>query len=302
MNFLYEKQFNILKSHIDTKSENQKSSHWKQHTKNFQILEDGAIDGIYGFGCTSKNTFFKSTVHIILQRLIFKNKIFKSPWYKFSKKMSQAQDRVLDLDSLRHVFTLDFLDSVLLSKKKLNNVCIIGDGMTNFVSPSLKSNHFKKIISVNLVEVLLSDLMLLNKERELKNNEIGIALTDKDLSSMLVDTETRLICIAAQNAEIISNMGIELFVNIASFQEMNEALIDNYFKIIKSNNAYLYSCNRKYKELIGGEILEFSNYPWGDPQIIIDDICPWHQKYYNVWKFPFVHKYQTVLHRLVNYS
>ena len=40
--------------------------------------------------------------------------------------------------------------------------------------------------------------------------------------------------------------------------------IENYFRIIKTNNALFYCCNREYKKLVGGEESYFENYPWGN--------------------------------------
>jgi len=174
--------------------------------------------------------------------------------------------------------------------------------MTNFVSPSLRSKLFKKVISVNLVEVLLNDLFLLEKEGSLKEHEVGIAITNEELLRLLADSEIHLILVPAFKAPMLSNQGIELFVNIASFQEMTNENIANYFQIIKSNNSYFYCCNRKYKKLYGGEVLEFMQYPWGNPRMIIDERCPWHQTYYDK-KFPFFFQYDgAIMHRLVKYN
>ena len=61
--------------------------------------------------------------------------------------------------------------------------------------------------------------------------------------------------------------------------------------------------NRKHKELPDGEIIEFEKYPWGNPEsIIIDELCPWCQRYYGQ-KFPFIFKLDGVIqHRLVKYQ
>ena len=61
--------------------------------------------------------------------------------------------------------------------------------------------------------------------------------------------------------------------------------------------------NRKHKELPDGEIIEFEKYPWGNPEsIIIDELCPWCQRYYGQ-KFPFIFKFDGVVqHRLVKYQ
>ena len=98
------------------------------------------------------------------QKRLSGHKIFSSPWHKLFTDVTRSQGRIIDIDALRHIFTFDLIDRYVLENIKVNNVCVIGDGMTNFVSPSLRSKLFKKVISVNLVEVLLNDLFLLERE------------------------------------------------------------------------------------------------------------------------------------------
>ena len=45
---------------------------------------------------------------------------------------------------------------------------------------------------------------------------------------------------------------IDLFINIASFQEMEPDILSNYFEIISSNKSILYHCNRHAKTLSEG--------------------------------------------------
>ena len=98
------------------------------------------------------------------------------------------------------------------------------------------------------------------------------------------------------------NKDIDLFVNIASFQEMTIDEIENYFRIIKSNNPLFYCCNREYKKLVGGEELYFDSYPWGNITKKFNEDCPWHQKLYQV-KYPFIKKYDgNIKHCLIDYS
>ena len=65
---------------------------------------------------------------------------------------------------------------------------------------------------------------------------------------------------------------------MVSFQEMTSKEIDNYFEIIKENKSLLYTCNREYKKLYGGEELIFKNYQQGNGKKIFYENCFWHQK------------------------
>ena len=71
---------------------------------------------------------------------------------------------------------------------------------------------------------------------------------------------------------------------------------------LKSNNSYLYCCNREKKILPDGETVEFRKYPFGNPTIIVEEECPWTSKYYDYHKYPFIFKYETTLHTLVKYN
>jgi hypothetical protein len=162
---------------------------------------------------------------------------------------------------LRHVYSFICLERFgLIDKDKI--ACVIGDGQANFVSLALKTDSFRKVISINLTEVLLSNLDLL-EPLAFKAGEIGIASTHFELINMLKQPNLRLVIIRAADAGIVSDAGIDLFVNIASFLEMNAELVKQYFDLIKSNSSWLYCCNREHKTLYGGEVLEFDSYPWG---------------------------------------
>ena len=90
-------------------------------------------------------------------------------------------------------------------------------------------------------------------------------------------------------------------------QEMNISDIENYFedlRIISSRRELIfYCCNREEKKLQDGTVTRFSNYPWQkDDQIMVDELCPWHQQYYTVMP-PFYRAYNgPIRHRLVNLS
>ena len=91
--------------------------------------------------------------------------------------------------------------------------------------------------------------------------------------------------IEANNASILINKPIDLFLNIASFGEMNLNIISNYFKIIKSTltGSYLYSCNREEKRLPDGTLIRLKDYPWeGFTKKVLDEESPWNLNYYRL--------------------
>ncbi|MDC3047537.1 hypothetical protein OA165_04515 [Prochlorococcus sp. AH-736-A21] len=299
--------YNNLINEISLNQDN-KSSYWKFHTKECEVKNKKTIKGITaGYGVKSlRIPLISNKLHKYIQKKIFRDihNCWNSRYYSHAKQVCALQNRSLDNDMLRHIFTFNCLFEQRLEKNRINRICSIGDGQTNFISLALLSKNFKKVISVNLPEIHLSDLNLISKLQMHPELRITICDSEKDLEKKLQDQHKRLILITARNQSIMQNKGIQLFANIASFMEMREDTISDYFKTIVSNKAYFYCCNREIKELPGGEILEFEKYPWGNPNIIFNEDCPWHQEYYYLFKglIPLKGKYDgNFIHRLVKY-
>ena len=83
----------------------------------------------------------------------------------------------------------------------------------------------------------------------------------------------KIILIPSSLKKILIGKKINLFVNLVSFQEMTSKEIDNYFEIIKENKSLLYTCNREYKKLYGGEELYFQKLSLGKWKKIFYENC-----------------------------
>ena len=276
-----------------SKSDNQKSSCWKHE------LDGADYYNIYlniGFGGYTKIKLHKIPIHFLFQRLIFGNKIFKTKEYHVFKKMCYLQNRQLDVDVIRHIFNFNLLNKHNLLK---NNICLIGDGKANFVGGLLVMNKKDiKIFSINLTEVLIHDYLMIRNINLIDDESIIVVKNEKDLDT----PNKKLFLIDASNSHLLKNKNINLFVNLSSMQEMRPEIVEDYFQIIKSNSAYFYCENRKYKKLIGGEELIFSQYPWGNCRTILSGDCPWHERCYSS-KPPFIGKMDgPYKHALVKYS
>ena len=272
-------------------TQNNKSSHWRHH------LHDQNFEDIYhgmGFGSFAKKTFLKSIAHKILSIATFGLNIFRSNEYNIYKKAFDKIGRQIDTDALRHIFTFRLLKKYCYPK----NICIIGDGKSNFVLGSLKLFPNSKVFSVNLSETLINDYLILKKYNLIRDEDIQVinSINEK------IDKKKKLFLIPASLKNFLLNIKIDLFVNIASFQEMNFQEIKSYMEIIKKNKSLFYCCNREYKKLYGGEELYFDNYPWGDGLKIFEEDCPWHQKFYS-FRPNFIHKYDgNIKHCLIDYN
>lgn len=281
-------------------SDEQKSSHWQHYTQDRQVGDDGAVRGISGFGGSSRYSGLSQLAHDLLQRYVLgaTSPVFRSASYYRGRQIARQQRRAFDMDMLRHACTLELLAKRWLAS---DEVCVIGDGQTNFLSAALSSGLFSTVISVNLVDVLLSDLQLIEALASVSDADVKIARTQAELDAARFDG-AKIILVPANRAAMLHDQNIDAFVNIASFQEMTPEIVHRYFSIIASNKAQLYRCNRELKVLPGGERLEFSTWPWQGVAIELDELCPWHQKYYAPTP-PFRRSYDgPIRHRLARFS
>lgn len=281
-----------------------KSSHWKFHTSKAEISKESKISGIDGFSNRTRKFPGSTSLHLRNLKKLYPWAIDQINSVDFEQAIQICHDQSREIDTCvaRHFFTFEMLENI--ADMPHRTVCVIGDGQSNFVSLALSRKFCDKLISINLTEVLLSDLDLLEKIPSLARHEVAVASSQSDVVKFLTNTNQRLLLISAQNSSLVSKMDIQLFVNIASFQEMTPALVQEYFRIIKSNNAYLYCCNRVEKRLYGGEINRFFDFPWSESQILLDGLCMWHQHSYSLRSlqlykpFPFDGE---IWHRLVKF-
>ena len=266
-----------------------KSSYWKKYSPE----SSDYLNQFKYLACSFTKKNAKNYFHNILSRMIFGNYIFKSNTYYFYKSVFDKIERYIDKDTLRHIFTFEKLKKYVNPK----SICIIGDGKLNGVLGAHFTFPKAKIYSVNLSEVLINDYIILNK----MNIDITKSVTLVDKINFSFDKEI-LTLVPSNFKTTLLNQKIELFINIASFQEMTENEINNYFEIIKNNKSKLYCCNREYKKLPDGEELYFANYPFSNSKKIFWENCPWHQKLYSL-KPPFIHNYDgNHKHCLVDFS
>ena len=110
--------------------------------------------------------------------------------------------------------------------------------------------------------------------------------------------------VPAEHYSALKDAKYKLIFNISSMQEMNYDSIRGYFNFIRANateDSLFYCCNRARKELPGGEVIEFLNYPWVEKdEHLVDEYCPF-VKYGAAAKWPFFHRFDgPFMHRLTN--
>ena len=198
--------------------------------------------------------------------------------------------QIFGYDVTRMALTIDFLERNI-SNLESKRFCLIGDGYGRFGS-ILKSIYPNcSVIYINLGRTLVFDYYYTSKVFPNSNHQLN--RTQDKFSDDFTYIE------AERYREF--KLEAEIFVNIASMQEMDMKTINEYFSLIKSQpqSVYFYCANRISKKLPDGSIINFNEYPWSGMKVLIDELCPWHQKFPSI-KPPFVRKFDgPVQHRLV---
>lgn len=278
-----------LINNIDLSNQN-KSSHWKKYLPaDVNYLNHFKSNN---FGTFTKKNIIRNYFENLLAKIVFGKDIFKTKTYENYLTVFNKIERHVDNDAFRHIFTFEKLKKIVNPQ----SICIIGDGKINGVLGAYLTFPSAKIFSVNLSEILINDYIILDQIDIFKKS---ITLVD-DISS---SKKNKLLTLVPSNhKKFLLNKDIELFINIASFQEMTKIEIENYFKIIKNNKSKLYCCNREYKKLPGGEEIFFDKYPFSNAKKIFYEDCPWHQKFYSL-EPPFIHDYDgNIKHSLVEFN
>lgn len=265
----------LIKSISESKKD--KSSHWRARLpENSDYLDPYKH---FGFSAYTKKSF-KNPLHNILTKIIFGSDVFKTETYKEYKNIYDQINRFVDVCTIRHILTFEKLKTFIKPKK----ICVIGDGKLNGILGAYLTFPEAKLFSVNLSEVLINDYIILYKTNIPLKDSVEV-VEDKNFQS-----KEKLTLIPSNYKDYLLDKNIDLFINIASFQEMTVTEIEKYFYIIKNNKSSLYCCNREYKKLIGGEKLYFDNYPFSNSKKIFWENCPWHQNWYSL-RPPFINKY-----------
>ena len=260
---------------------------------------------------------FRKTAHLLLQKPYRKLGQSFSDFNEIdsaASRIAKKQGRAYDLDVLRQALTLSFINESKDIFPGNINVCVIGDGYASMTCLLLASQFSYNIILVNLSKTLLVDLWYLKLWLGETKFESGIRLINQycdDESGMSKNKGTvesfSVVAVEAKNHGLIRNMPIDLIINIASMQEMDVSVIKSYFnhfrKIADRRKLLFYCCNREEKILPDGTVIRLSEYPWSKAdKVLVDELCPWHQKYYST-KPPFYHSYDGLIrHKFVQLS
>ena len=272
------------------------SSHWDLYHKDFKY-ENGVLSGLIGFGNLTKTyKGLHKKIHLLFQWIYRKKAIDPFLFNKIDKKADEItflQNRANNLDVIRQSLTISFLNKKI-DFKNVNNAIVIGDGFASITSLLVENILVNRVYLINLRKTLLVDLIYLKKAIGDNRFDRELILIESKECIKSLKSRHKFVAIEAENYELIKYLKKDLVINIASFQEMSKEIIDNYFKYIYNKSEepfYFYLCNREEKVLPDGEKISFNNYNFHpEDQIIVDELCPWHQYYYIKYP-PFYKKY-----------
>lgn len=282
------------------------SSHWQEQHRNFSYTE-GSFSGLQGFGgCHIPYHGMRHLAHRAFQRP-YRNignrfKDFASLDLS-AAGIAASQSRAYDLDFIRQSLTLAFLKEHLAGfGEKPAECCVIGDGFASMASLLLDSGLASRVVLVNLTKTLLVDCWYLRLWQGKDRFDEEVALVT-DTKSIAKARDRQVVAIEARNHELLQQLNIDLVLNIVSMGEMDPGVVTDYFtdirKIACRKDIFFYCCNRIEKTLPDNTVVRFEDYPWNEQDdILVDELCPWHQKYYSL-KWPFYHQYDgPIKHRL----
>lgn len=285
------------------------SSHWRQWSKSLELDSDLNIVSAKGFGDGRKPySHFTRPFHKLLQSRYTKKTINKEAFnrlYSLAVEKCKVNDIRFSLDTLRQVMTLAHLKTYIEGDTDAHTSIVIGDGYGALTHLLIASGVSKKVILVSVSRVLIVDNQcLLSCPEFCGAKTVCLVENERDMLSAIEDPETKVVLLEARNSELLRLSNASMAFAIASMQEMNYSDINLYFSQIRflaSTRRFLfYCCSREKKTLPDGQIIEFDKYPWSTrDKILLDEPCPWHDKYYRsilpiYFKYDGVHRHKLI--------
>jgi SAM-dependent methyltransferase len=256
------------------------SSHWRAYSGQFDVRVDdaGRLAAVgVGFG----NCHWQGSVHRLFDAATRASHLALLPHRPQIRMMygvaaSVARRMGLDptMDVFRQACTAALLERSVPGRDAVRRVVIIGDGY-GVLGALLKTRMPRaQIVYVDLGQTLL-----------FQAHHVGRAFPDATFALVSGPSDAwpaaDFVFCPSEHAEAVASARADLAINIASMQEMSAGVVENYFAILRRAlppGGLFYCCNRERKVMPGGEVSEFSAYPWeaGD-RILLDERCPWHQ-------------------------
>ncbi len=279
------------------------SSHWL-HFREFQKMsyQNESHLRVSGFGFGD----YENRIEISLTRRLVNIPTKFASWLSFKFLPTDIQaaiisiarktDRILNQDMIRLGKSLKSITGEITDLEGIRKVAIIGDGYGTFGSILMSIFPQITVVQVNLGRALLFDMLFSGKALPEKKHVFIEGLHAIEIGSCnYLPAES----IKPENAEI------DLFICIASLQEMNNQTISAYFNLmrVQSGASLTYFANRILKILPAGEVSNVQNYGWLDSDLILFQRNPYWLNWGVRRRPPFVFRMDGVIEeRLVQMS
>jgi len=266
----------------------------------------------YGLGSFVSKSIRHSIRHLpvvfLSKRLLEKYHCTKK-LKKIGYLVADLSERIFNFDCAKQVLAVNEIGRQLslsmdvdtpFSQAGIRTVCIIGDGYS-FCSNLLKMLDKRlRVVCVNLGRSLFFDILFSQKCLQAEN----AVLISEEHNKLSVFDSHKLIFIEAEKYDLLKGLPIDLYISITAMQEMNPETVNGYFKYMRQSaarNVYFYCCSRLEKILPDQTAVRFMEYPWNSCKVILDELCPWHQKYPEAG-IPVWRKFDgPIQHRLVKF-
>jgi hypothetical protein len=211
------------------------------------------------------------------------------------KDLAVKSKRLLNPDFLRLAFLSQNI-SKHIKKNAISKVMIIGDGFGTLGSILSKIHPELTIVQVNLGRTLIFDLAFSSISIPHKSH-----ILVRDLSYVI---DHAINYLPAEDLHDI-DQGIELFIAVESFQEMDIQTVQNYFKLMRlqTGSVFVYLVSRLRKILPDGTEVKLEEYGWNQSDEILFNTLPWYVNWGVRRRPPFIFRMDgKTVERLVSIS
>ena len=173
------------------KNDSGASSHWQKYHSALRFLGN-RFEGLQGFGGSEEphRGLRRGLNHLLQHRFRQMGAVF--PEFKAldsrASEITVQQGRAYDLDVLRQVLTLAFLNTQIPNKLTLKaTCCVIGDGFASMTALSLASGTIGRVVLINLTKTLLVDLWYLKlwMGAQIFESSVDLVTDESDLTRAL---------------------------------------------------------------------------------------------------------------------
>jgi hypothetical protein len=253
------------------------SSHWKHFGAETSVTEDGEGLRLQGIGFGQMTTGRRGRVAGLIGRWSFRRvtqALDSFPRvYGLAKNLADDLSADLTFDVWRQAVSLALLqDHWAAHQLHPTTFALIGEGY-GFLGALIR----RAIPEARIYYIDLPKILVFQADTHRK--------ADPEAKMTLLQNGVDEICfVLPHQIEQISDT-IDCAINIASMGEMTETSIASYFEFLRRRSgpgSRFYCANRASKELPGGEVTEFSSYPWlAEDRVYLEGDCPYLSHYWS---------------------